>query len=291
MVIFSSRKIRLDKLRELAYTSHKITEQPTEPRDRNLAMVKRSGGEGRLKNWRARASVARAFPAAASRVSVFLPGSRSARAAAVFILAVTFGRLHQPKRTAITRSPPSGSFTGLSSTRGSREISRYGPSLQTRRRREHGRSRGWKNSDLATAVRAKWDLDEDSVTPEQIYEWRTFEHKAGRPHDRLPDHPRPHRPLHRPRASSSLGRKVKYDVHPDRSAVRGSEADPDPRQPARGDGRRGPGPAARLQHVPRSTRAAEGTIPGKKVGNLWCFERENVLGWLRNDKSKGGRKS
>jgi hypothetical protein len=39
-------------------------------------------------------------------------------------------------------------------------------------------SRGWKNSDLATAVRAKWDLDEDSVTPEQIYEWRTFEHKA-----------------------------------------------------------------------------------------------------------------
>jgi excisionase family DNA binding protein len=37
--------------------------------------------------------------------------------------------------------------------------------------------------------------------------------------------------------------------------------------------------------------AAEGTIPGKKVGNLWCFERENVLGWLRNDKSKGGRKS
>jgi excisionase family DNA binding protein len=36
--------------------------------------------------------------------------------------------------------------------------------------------------------------------------------------------------------------------------------------------------------------AAEGTIPGKKVGSLWRFERETILTWLRNDKSKGGLK-
>jgi excisionase family DNA binding protein len=36
--------------------------------------------------------------------------------------------------------------------------------------------------------------------------------------------------------------------------------------------------------------AAEGKIPGKKVGSLWRFERETILTWLRNDKSKGGLK-
>jgi hypothetical protein len=38
-------------------------------------------------------------------------------------------------------------------------------------------SRGWKNSDLAKAIRDEWELDPESVTAEDIYEWRTFEHE------------------------------------------------------------------------------------------------------------------
>lgn len=38
-------------------------------------------------------------------------------------------------------------------------------------------SRGWKNSDLARKVCEKWELENDSVTAEDIYEWRTFEHE------------------------------------------------------------------------------------------------------------------